>query len=107
MLLERRAYCQSLLAAAIERWARSPLAATAPIASSHDRRSAVFNVRDYGALGNGVADDLAAIQTAVQEAEARFDDNPPVVVNRISQAPLVYFPPGTYRVTGTINVTRQ
>jgi hypothetical protein len=107
MLLERRAYCQSLLAAAIERWARSPLAGTAPLAGNHSRRDAVFNVRDYGALGNGVADDLAAIQAAVRAAEARFDNNPTLVLNRISQAPLVYFPPGTYRVTGTITVTRQ
>jgi hypothetical protein len=79
----------------------------APVAKNHSRREAVFNVRDYGAVGNGVTDDLAAIQAAVRAAEARFDRNPTLVVNRISQAPLVYFPPGTYRVTGSITVTRQ
>ncbi len=108
MLLERRAYCQSLLAAAIERWTRSgraPLYGSA--AETAGRPDAVFNVREYGALGNGVADDLPAIQAAVRAAEAMFDASPVLVPNRVSQVPLVYFPPGTYRVTGSIVVTRQ
>ena len=109
MLPERRAYCQSLLAAALERWARPgrpPLQvpALSELAGGSD---AVFNVREYGALGNGVADDLPAIQAAVHAAETRFDASPVLVGNRISQVPLVYFPPGTYRVAGSITVTRQ
>jgi hypothetical protein len=47
----------------------------------------VANVRDFGAIGDGTADDRAAIQSAVN-----------------SSAKYVYFPPGTYRVSDTIVV---
>jgi len=110
MLLGRRAYCQSLLAAAMERWtgrdvgALAGSLAPAGVGTAFD---AVFNVRDYGATGNGVADDLPAIAAAVRAAEACFDRERVLVVNRVSRAPLLYFPPGTYRVSGTIAVTRQ
>jgi hypothetical protein len=109
MVPERRLYCQSLLAAAIERWAARntrPLAASSP-ADIGTPPDAVFNVKDYGASGNGASDDLPAIQAAVRAAESRFDRQPVLVTNRVSQAPLVYFPPGTYRIDGTITVTRQ
>ena len=43
----------------------------------------------------------------MRAAETRFDRQLVLVVNRISQTPLVYFPPGTYRVGGTITLTRQ
>jgi hypothetical protein len=109
MLPERRLYCQSLLAAAIERWAspRSQSVHLPMLPEPTAPADAVFNVREYGALGNGLVDDLPAIQKAVHAAEARFDATPVLVRNRISQTPLVYFPPGTYRVTGSIVVTRQ
>ena len=53
MLLERRAYCQSLIAAAMERWVRRDVGVpTGPaISLAHSGAEAVFNVRDYGALG--------------------------------------------------------
>lgn len=110
MLLGRRAYCQSLFATAMERWTGRDVHALAGALSSSGigaAPDAVFNVRDYGATGNGVADDLPAIAMAVGEAEACFDRERVLVTNRISRAPLPYFPPGTYRVTGTIAVTRQ
>lgn len=49
----------------------------------------VFNVRDpaYGAIGNGVADDSAAITAAYTAAIA-------------AGGGIVYFPPGTYRTLG-------
>jgi hypothetical protein len=109
MLLERRAYCQSLLATAMERWIRGtpggPRGAALPV--THARAEVAFNVRDYGALGNGVEDDLRAIQAAVREAERQFDESRIVVRNRVSPAPVVYFPPGVYRVSGSIVVSRQ
>lgn len=46
---------------------------------------AVTNVRDYGAVGNGVADDTAAIQAAF--------DSPNLTP--------VFFPPGLYKITGS------
>ncbi|MBI4976425.1 MAG: hypothetical protein HZC28_03025 [Spirochaetes bacterium] len=51
----------------------------------------VFNVRDYGAKGDGTTDDTAAIQAAVNAA-------------RVVKAPLVYLPNGTYRVSDTIQL---
>jgi hypothetical protein len=50
----------------------------------------VFNVKDYGAVGNGSTDDTAAIQAAVNAAIA---------------GGTVLFPTGFYRVTSTITVT--
>jgi len=51
----------------------------------------VFNVRNYGATGDGTTDDTAAIQAAVNAARA-------------VKAPLVYLPHGTYRVKDTIQL---
>jgi hypothetical protein len=50
---------------------------------------AYINVLDYGAIGDGVADDTAAIQDAVDKA----------VGNQV-----VFFPAGIYKVTDTINL---
>jgi hypothetical protein len=45
------------------------------------------NVRDYGAIGDGVTDDTNAIQSAIDAGGC------------------VYFPPGTYKVTSTLTVS--
>lgn len=45
------------------------------------------NVKDYGAAGDGVADDTAEIQAACTAAS------------------IIYFPPGTYKITSAITVT--
>src|SRR6185312_13850298 len=44
-----------------------------------------FNVKDYGAVGNGVADDATAVQNAIAAA------------NTSTYGGIVYFPPGDYR----------
>lgn len=51
---------------------------------------AVYNVRDYGAVGDGVADDTAAIQATIDAA------------NNLGS---VFFPDGTYKITDTLSVT--
>lgn len=53
-----------------------------------------FNVKSYGAIGDGVADDGAAIQAACNAAAA----TPNV-------GGIVFFPPGSYRTTTTLSVT--
>jgi hypothetical protein len=53
-----------------------------------------FNVKTYGAIGDGVADDGAAIQAACNAAAA----TPNV-------GGIVFFPPGSYRTTTTPTVT--
>lgn len=50
---------------------------------------AVANVRDFGAKGDGVADDTAAIQAAIDS------------VNKLGT---VFFPKGTYKITDTLNI---
>lgn len=45
------------------------------------------NVRDFGAVGDGAADDTAAIQHALGDGDGRLE-----------------FPPGTYRLTKTIEI---
>lgn len=52
---------------------------------------APLNVLDYGALGDGITDDIVAIQLAVNAA--------------MSANKRLYFPQGTYLVSGTITVT--
>lgn len=55
--------------------------------SISDRFADTVNVKDFGAVGNGVADDTGAINAAVQ-----------------SGAKKVHMPAGTYKILGTINV---
>lgn len=53
----------------------------------------VVSVKDYGALGNGVTDDLSAINAAI--AKVNQDGG------------ILYFPPGTFKVSNTLTaITR-
>lgn len=48
-----------------------------------------ISVKDFGATGDGVTDDLLAIQTAI---------------NSVSNPTPIYFPPGTYKVSNSIQI---
>ncbi|GAA4688192.1 right-handed parallel beta-helix repeat-containing protein [Streptomyces youssoufiensis] len=50
----------------------------------------VYNPREYGALGNGTADDTAAVQAALTAAK--------------TSGGWVLVPPGTYRLTATLRI---
>lgn len=52
--------------------------------------SATYDVTDYGAVGNGVTDDLAAIHAAIAAADTAGGGT-------------VYFPSGTYLVSNTVD----
>lgn len=54
--------------------------------------SDTFNVKAYGATGNGTTDDTSSIQAAINAAQAFGKGK-------------VYIPPGTYLVSSTLNVT--
>ena len=61
------------------------------------------SIKDYGAVGDGVTDDTAAIKRAL--ADGRLDASgaalyPPAEFNGRSKA--LYFPPGTYLVSDTL-----
>lgn len=56
-----------------------------------ERFAEVFNVKDFGATGDGVTDDSVSIQAALTAAKA----SPPS---------LVLFPPGTYSVSAQLSI---
>jgi polygalacturonase len=59
--------------------------------ASDNHHGRVFNVRDYGAVGDGVANDAPAVDAAITAANA-------------SGRGTVEFPPGTYLAGGTIHL---
>jgi hypothetical protein len=60
----------------------------------YDLRSSVFNVKDqeFGAVGDGSTDDTAAIQAAIDAAEAA------------TYRGLVFLPPGNYAITSPLTI---
>ena len=70
------------------------LTAGSTTARSHaERWGEVFNVRDYGAKGDGAIDDAAAIQRAIDAVPAGGG--------------VVYLPRGSYRIDSQITITRS
>jgi hypothetical protein len=64
------------------------------------------SIKDYGALGDGVTDDTAAIKRALADGRLDASGNPlypPAEFNGRSKA--LYFPPGTYIVSDTLKWT--
>jgi hypothetical protein len=68
-----------------------------------DRFADVVNVKEYGATGNGITDDRAAIVTALAAAFGPVN-NPNGHGNPFINKP-VYFPPGNYVVKNVIYLT--
>ena len=60
-----------------------------------------LNVKDYGAVGDGVTDDTAAIQQAINDEWARISNSSAAA---FSSRNVINFPAGTYAVSGTINL---
>lgn len=58
-----------------------------------------IDVKDYGATGNGVTDDSAAIQAAIAAIPYNITDEGGVFV---CTTPTLYFPPGKYVIGSTI-----
>lgn len=55
----------------------------------------MISVKDFGAVGNGNADDTASIQAAINS------------VSGFEKGGTVYFPPGNYRITQTLSVSES
>jgi glucan 1,3-beta-glucosidase len=60
------------------------------------------NVRDYGAKGDGITDDTAAIQTAIDTGNSDGSRANGTQFGMTGQPAVVYFPPGTYSINSTI-----
>src|SRR5438132_902762 len=72
-------------------------AATAPWVNVSATQVGVNNVRDFGAVGDGTTDDTTAIINAVNRTYSAI--NGATQVGRT-----VYFPPGFYKTTSTVEV---
>jgi hypothetical protein len=75
----------------------APAARTMP-----DRLAEVRNVKEYGAVGDGVTDDTAAIQATFDAAFGSPSD-PHGTSNKYLNRP-VFFPAGNYKVTSTLTL---
>jgi hypothetical protein len=70
-----------------------------PTLSAYLVNNAVFNVKDFGAAGNGATDDSRAVQQAISAANAVAGER---LAIRSSAAATVYFPPGSYLLSETL-----
>ena len=62
------------------------------------RANDIFNVKDFGAVGDGVANDTTAIQAAIAAACTH-------TVNGSTVGGTIYFPAGNYKFTSTLTIT--
>jgi hypothetical protein len=70
-----------------------------------DTIAAVFNVKQYGALGDDDNNDTTAILTTIAEAETLVvTDSTP---GHVTRASAIYFPPGKYKITSDIVVNKS
>lgn len=65
----------------------------------------VANVRDYGALGDGVTDDTAAFQAAIDSLT--FTEAASGGFNFSASGGTVYIPPGRYEITSKITINAE
>lgn len=65
-----------------------------------EKNAPVFNVLNYGALGDGTADDTAAVSAAISAAMTTVTDGAGAATRAV-----VYFPRGNYRLASAITVT--
>jgi len=90
-VVTRRCFAMAAVAAAAAGTDSAGAVAAAPESLEISRAREISSVKDFGAIGDGVADDTAAIQAAVNASYRNF--------NRT-----VLIPNGIYKITGTIEI---
>ena len=69
----------------------------------HDKLQEFISVKDFGAVGDGVTDDTAAITNAINAANfLAINKTYAGSTTYVATAPAVYFPIGTYLISSTI-----
>ena len=61
----------------------------------------ILNVKDYGARGDGVTDDTAAIQRAITD---RWTARSDVSTRSLMSMTTIYFPAGTYKISSSLKL---
>lgn len=73
--------------------------------TAQDKMREVVSVKDFGAVGDGKHDDTAAIQAAIDAAGSILKNGqPPSIYMGIYPPPVVFIPPGAYRLTDTLRL---
>ena len=62
------------------------------------------NPKDFGAIGDGVADDTAAIVAAVAECKSKLKAIAPVGGSYMGSCPELFFPSGKYKISAAITL---
>lgn len=98
-MIERREFLKSAVAGAVAASAvvvgGAESAGAAPEHALSASERGLYNVRDYGARGNGLDDDTAAIRSAIAAAQQN------------TYGGVVYLPVGQYAVTAPLVITRS
>lgn len=69
----------------------NPSGQAATVKARLDNGLPLYNVKDYGAVGNGSTDDTTAVQAAITACDG-------------AGGGIVYYPAGTYKITATLTV---
>lgn len=79
---------------------------TFPVTGSGvDITAGIFNVRHYGAVGDGVTDDIGAILTAYEAAVAAVTTD--TIPAHVTGGAALFFPPGQYRISQPFIVSKS
>ena len=72
--------------------------------SVQDKLRETVSVKDFGAVGDGVTDDTAAIQAALDYQQAATVTNTSTTGQTMGRGPVVFFPEGVYLISATLNI---